>query len=41
VPLTPGLSASVTLLVEAADTAAAIGSGDVPVLATPRVVALA
>jgi fluoroacetyl-CoA thioesterase len=31
----------VTLLVEEADTAAAIGSGDVPVLATPRVVALA
>lgn len=41
VPLAPGLSASVTLLVEEADTAAAIGSGDVPVLATPRVVALA
>jgi fluoroacetyl-CoA thioesterase len=41
VPLAPGLSASVTLLVEEGDTAAAIGSGDVPVLATPRVVALA
>jgi predicted thioesterase len=31
----------VTLLVEEADTAGYIGSGDVPVLATPRVVALA
>ena len=40
-PLTPGLSASATLVVEDADTAEAIGSGDVPVLATPRVVALA
>jgi predicted thioesterase len=36
-----GLSASVTLVVEEADTALAIGSGDVPVLATPRLVALA
>ena len=41
VPIAPGLSASVTLLVEEADTAGYIGSGDVPVLATPRVVALA
>jgi predicted thioesterase len=41
VPLTPGLSASATLVVEDADTACAIGSGDVPVLATPRVIALA
>jgi fluoroacetyl-CoA thioesterase len=40
-PLAPGLSASVTLVVEDADTAEAVGSGDVPVLATPRVVALA
>jgi predicted thioesterase len=40
-PLTPGLTASVTLVVENEDTAEAIGSGDVPVLATPRVVALA
>jgi fluoroacetyl-CoA thioesterase len=39
--LTPGLSASVTLSVEEIDTAAAMHSGDVPVLATPRVVALA
>jgi fluoroacetyl-CoA thioesterase len=39
--LTPGLSASTTLLVEQADTAIEVGSGDVPVLATPRVVALA
>jgi predicted thioesterase len=35
------MAASVTLRVETADTAVAIGSGDVPVLATPRVVALA
>jgi predicted thioesterase len=39
--LAPGLSASVTLVVDDADTAIAIGSGDVPVLATPRLVALA
>jgi fluoroacetyl-CoA thioesterase len=39
--LAPGLSASVTLEVEESDTATAVGSGDVPVLATPRVVALA
>jgi predicted thioesterase len=31
----------VALVVEESDTAAAIGSGDVPVLATPRVVAMA
>lgn len=36
----PGLSGSVTLDVAAADTAEAYGSGDVPVLATPRVVGL-
>ena len=35
-----GLTASVELTVTAADTAQALGSGDVPVLATPRVVAL-
>lgn len=40
VELRPGLSSSVPLLVTAADTALALGSGDVPVLATPRVVAL-
>lgn len=36
-----GLRGSVTLVVHDADTAIAVGSGDVPVLATPRVVALA
>jgi fluoroacetyl-CoA thioesterase len=35
-----GLTASVELTVTAADTAESLGSGDVPVLATPRVVAL-
>jgi fluoroacetyl-CoA thioesterase len=35
------LTASVTLKVEEGDTALAIGSGDVPVLATPRLVTLA
>lgn len=39
-PLHPGLSAEVTLTVTDADTAVAIGSGTVPVLATPRVIAL-
>jgi predicted thioesterase len=39
--LTPGLGGSVTISVEESDTALAIKSGDVPVLATPRVVALA
>ena len=39
--VTTGLSASATLLVEEGDTALAVGSGDVPVLATPRLVALA
>ena len=38
---TPGLSARVELTVSEADTAQYIGSGDVPVLATPRVLALA
>lgn len=40
-PPTPGLVGRATLLVGDADTAVAIGSGDVPVLSTPRVVALA
>jgi fluoroacetyl-CoA thioesterase len=37
----PGLAARVTLTVTDADTAQSIGSGDVPVLATPRLLALA
>jgi fluoroacetyl-CoA thioesterase len=37
----PGLTARVELTVTDADTAQALGSGDVPVLATPRVLALA
>ena len=40
-PLRPGLSATATLLVTDSDTSTAFGSGDVEVLATPRVVALA
>jgi fluoroacetyl-CoA thioesterase len=40
VPVKPGLSAEVELVVSDDDTAIAIKSGDVPVLATPRVVAL-
>jgi fluoroacetyl-CoA thioesterase len=39
--LAPGLSARVQLTVTDADTAQALGSGDVPVLGTPRVLALA
>jgi fluoroacetyl-CoA thioesterase len=39
--LLAGLSARVALTVTEADTAVALGSGDVPVLATPRVLALA
>jgi predicted thioesterase len=39
--LTPGLSARVELTVTDADTAQSLGSGDVPVLGTPRVLALA
>ena len=39
-PPEPGTSAEVELTVAEADTAEAMGSGDVPVLATPRVVAL-
>ena len=37
----PGLSARVELTVTDADTAQALGSGDVPVLGTPRVLAIA
>ena len=40
-PPRPGLSAAVSLVVSDADTALALSSGDVPVLGTPRVVALA
>lgn len=40
-PIHPGLSASVELTVGDDDTAIAHGSGDVPVLATPRMIALA
>ncbi|MEU4400538.1 MULTISPECIES: hotdog domain-containing protein [Micromonospora] len=36
----PGLTAQVELTVSDADTAQAVGSGDVPVLGTPRVLAL-
>src|SRR3954452_100045 len=39
--ISPGLSARVELTVTDADTAQALGSGDVPVLGTPRVLALA
>jgi fluoroacetyl-CoA thioesterase len=39
--VSPGLAGSVTLLVEDTDTSLALHSGDVPVLGTPRVVALA
>lgn len=37
---TPGRAATVTLVVTPADLAPALGSGDVPVLATPRLAAL-
>ncbi|HEX9467253.1 MAG TPA: hotdog domain-containing protein [Acidimicrobiia bacterium] len=40
-PLHPGLSAAVELVVAEDDTALALKTGDVPVLATPRVVTLA
>jgi len=39
--LRPGLTATTTMTVSDADTAVAFRSGDVPVLATPRVVSLA
>lgn len=38
---TPGATATVDLVVDDADTAAALGSGDVAVLGTPRVLAMA
>ena len=40
-PLVPGLSATVELVVTDADTAETLGTGDVPVLATPRLIRLA
>lgn len=40
VPLEPGLTARLELVVTEDDLATAFGSGDVPVLATPRVIAL-
>ena len=40
VPLEPGLTAEVAIAVTENDTALALGSGEVPVLGTPRVVAL-
>ena len=40
VPVRPGLSAEVELLVSDADTAISLRSGNVPVLATPRLLAL-
>jgi predicted thioesterase len=39
--LAPGLEAAFRYVVTEADTAVAVGSGEVPVLATPRVLALA
>ena len=39
-PLLAGLTASVALVVTDADTAIALRSGDVPVLGTPRLLAL-
>ena len=39
--LEPGLSALVERVVEQSDTASEVGSGDLPVLATPRLLALA
>lgn len=39
--LAPGLAAQIELTVTDADTAQALGSGDVPVLGTPRLLALA
>jgi predicted thioesterase len=39
-PAKPGLTASVTMTVTDADTAISFRSGSVPVLATPRVIAL-
>ncbi|MEU6787557.1 thioesterase family protein [Nonomuraea angiospora] len=39
--LAPGLRAQLLIMVEMEDTAKKVGSGDVPVLATPRLLALA
>lgn len=39
--LAPGLRSQLLIMVEREDTATKIGSGDVPVLATPRLLALA
>ncbi|MFI6741347.1 thioesterase family protein [Nonomuraea sp. NPDC050451] len=39
--LAPGLRAQLLIMVEMSDTAKKFGSGDVPVLATPRLLALA
>ncbi|MGI5287170.1 thioesterase family protein [Nonomuraea polychroma] len=39
--LAPGLRSQLLIMVEMEDTAKRIGSGDVPVLATPRLLALA
>ncbi len=39
-PLRPGLAATIQLTVTDADTAIAFRSGEVPVLATPRIIAL-
>jgi fluoroacetyl-CoA thioesterase len=40
VPVEPGLTAAIELTVGEVDTAASLRSGDVPMLGTPRVVAL-
>ncbi len=40
-PLQPGLCAVVSLVVQETDTALALSTGDVPVLATPRLVRMA
>jgi predicted thioesterase len=40
VPVEPGLTATLELKVAESDTAVALRSGDVPVLATPRLIAL-
>ncbi|MFD0886900.1 thioesterase family protein [Streptosporangium algeriense] len=39
--LAPGMNARLLIMVERDDTAMKVGSGDVPVLATPRLLALA
>ncbi|GIH80586.1 thioesterase [Planobispora longispora] len=39
--LAPGLHARILIMVETEDTAVKVGSGDVPVLGTPRLLALA